>query len=572
ITSSHCRRLPANMEVDRISFAGRLLDILEAMSESHFISFDLELSGVPSKQASSKAKMTMEERYQDIKAAAEKYQILQIGLTCVHQDFENDTYILRPYNFNLNPLLEERLDIERIFSFQSGAAEFLIANGFRMDLPMTMGVPYLSREEAKRAKKLAYTRFERSNIEDVQLKADEVESLEFVRKVRVAITKWKADGKPHPSFLNIVSTDPEGPQPAIPRLGRFEKRLVHQLVRAEYPELITISKPEMIIIKAYDAIREQSILESKKKAVKRQIERQTGFRWIVEALCGGHLDLDVQAFARDVRTGQPKFVDMNDLRSRFGRAELDLRRRRRVLVGHNLFTDLIYFYRTFIGDLPATLSEFRTEIHKLFPIVVDTKYMATHNCGDINPASSLQQIDEQLRRQPTPLIVTHEAHQKYASMDTFHEAGFDSYLTALIMIRLSAKLDAAGSAASNKSPGMSDDEAYETASDGLSHANQKKSSNQLAPGTTAATAETVKGDSETWGAPSESSLKPFGDGGVQEQPAPSFMLNGCTYYLTPQMQREPMTAMPPFGTDFWRVYDNKLRVFGTVESMWQLDE
>jgi hypothetical protein len=29
-------------------------------------------------------------------------------------------YIARPYNYFLNPILEERLDIERIFSFQSG--------------------------------------------------------------------------------------------------------------------------------------------------------------------------------------------------------------------------------------------------------------------------------------------------------------------------------------------------------------------------------------------------------------------------------------------------------------------
>lgn len=29
-------------------------------------------------------------------------------------------YTLRPYNFYLNPVIEERLDVERIFSYQSG--------------------------------------------------------------------------------------------------------------------------------------------------------------------------------------------------------------------------------------------------------------------------------------------------------------------------------------------------------------------------------------------------------------------------------------------------------------------
>jgi hypothetical protein len=31
------------------------------------------------------------------------------------------------------------------------------------------------------------------------------------------------------------------------------------------------------------------------------------------------------------------------------------------------------------------------------------------------------------------------------------------------------------------------------------------------------------------------------------------------------------SLMPPFTSDFWKVYANKLRVFGTVESMLDLD-
>jgi len=91
---------------------------------------------------------------------------------------------VRPYNFNLNPLVEERLDIERIFAYQSGAVEFLLNHGFRMELPFTMGVPYLSRDEAKLAKQLAYDRLDKTNIEDLYLKDDDIQSLEFVKRAR----------------------------------------------------------------------------------------------------------------------------------------------------------------------------------------------------------------------------------------------------------------------------------------------------------------------------------------------------------------------------------------------------
>jgi poly(A)-specific ribonuclease len=179
------------MDVDNIAFPGRLLEILEAISNSLFVSFDLELSGVSSKSSGTRGKHTVQERYEEVKEAAERYQILQIGLTCVHLDSDRDKYVVRPYNFNLSPLMEEKLDIERIFSFQSGAAEFLLSHGFDIGQPFKHGVPYLSRDEARLAKKIAVDRLDKSNYEDIQLDAGETESLEFLRRVRQAIKTWE---------------------------------------------------------------------------------------------------------------------------------------------------------------------------------------------------------------------------------------------------------------------------------------------------------------------------------------------------------------------------------------------
>lgn len=136
------------MEVDKFSFYPLLVDILTDISEAHFVAIDLELSGVPSKQSgagnATTGKPTLQERYLETKEAAERYQILQIGLTCVKQDVENGKYVLKPYNFDLNPLIEQRgLDIERIFSFQSGAVEFLLKVGFDMSRPFHAGVSTL---------------------------------------------------------------------------------------------------------------------------------------------------------------------------------------------------------------------------------------------------------------------------------------------------------------------------------------------------------------------------------------------------------------------------------------------
>jgi poly(A)-specific ribonuclease len=433
------------MDIDKSSFPSRLLDVLEAIAESHFVSFDLELSGVPVKgQAKEKpGKPSLQERYLETKKAAEQYQILQIGLTCVKDDVLKSAYVCKPFNFNLSPVIEERLDVDRTFSFHSGAAEFLLGVGFKFDLPFTSGVPYLSRDEAQLADERATARNDRSSFTDIEIKPEDVQALEFLRRVRSEVDGWLKTGQP--SAHSVVIGPLETNEDTNPELNRFERRLVHQIVRAEYPDLVSIPNRGLVRVSRLDPEREEYIKAQRKREVQERIVRQTGFRWIVEALCGNSPDgIDVRSFAQ-TPGGVPGFVDLDMLKSRFNRAKHMIRNKKTALFGHNLFLDLIYFYRTFIGALPDTVDEFGTFIHELFPIIVDTKYMATHNCGDINPQSSLEQIAEKLAEQQKPAVITHEHHNKYTDTTAFHEAGYDSMLTAEIAVRLSAKLELAGS-------------------------------------------------------------------------------------------------------------------------------
>jgi poly(A)-specific ribonuclease len=76
----------------------------------------------------------------------------------------------------------------------------------------------------------------------------------------------------------------------------------------------------------------------------------------------------------------------------------------------------------------------------VFPRIIDTKYLATYAEGDLNASPNLEDIAESLSDQPLPHIVTHADHPKYQDTKAFHEAGYDSLLTATIMIKLAAKL------------------------------------------------------------------------------------------------------------------------------------
>jgi poly(A)-specific ribonuclease len=80
------------MEVTGDGFFPLLPRILEDLSSAVFVAVDFEFSGVSRKAArpaGSKertGKQTLQERYTETKRAAERYQILQMGITCVLQD------------------------------------------------------------------------------------------------------------------------------------------------------------------------------------------------------------------------------------------------------------------------------------------------------------------------------------------------------------------------------------------------------------------------------------------------------------------------------------------------------
>ena len=86
------------MDVNHRTFHNLLPSLLAAIADAHFVAIDLELSGIPGGQIN-KAKVpgsgsgsrtdgkpSLQERYEETKSAAEKYQVLQMGITCVGEN------------------------------------------------------------------------------------------------------------------------------------------------------------------------------------------------------------------------------------------------------------------------------------------------------------------------------------------------------------------------------------------------------------------------------------------------------------------------------------------------------
>ena len=455
------------MDVSGQDFLSLVPTIFQDVQNALFVAFDTELSGIPTRPHHRGPKddglPTLEARYAETKTAAEKFHILQLGLTFV---LENEampgSFVLKSYNFFVNPLPHDRLWVEREFSFHSGAVKFLRQQSFNLDAPLILGVPYLSRVE-EAASRRGWEIFKRSTdfTVDTVLRHEDQPSLAFMQQVRDDINAWIDDKTPNkPEYVNIA---PSGfvSDPFAHGLSSFQRRLVHQLTLREYPNLKTITKPGGFIqILVRDDEKEKETQAVKNESYERRLAMAKGLRWPIEALARG----DLSSISSKVIPAP--LHELETTRKTFELLRETLKDKRTILVGHNVFMDLMYLYDCFFGPLPPTISEFSEEISKLFPNIIDTKYMATHNSLNVSlEKSSLPELSFKLEHIASPKILLHPDHTRYAVEKSLHEAGYDSMLTATILIRLSAKLQSEGEWVDVPSPSSSEDEAYHTPSE-----------------------------------------------------------------------------------------------------------
>ena len=180
------------MDINRFQFSDLLPTVLKRIAESDLVSFDLELSGIPAQRRRDVAgKASLQERYEDIKNSANKYHILQFGLTCVQEDRDVGKYYMYPFNFSISPLIRDDLGLDRDYTFSSSAAQFLRNTGFPMDEPFSAGVPYLTKAETETIRQTISAKWDKSAIPDIKIKDDDTDAKEFMARVRREVSQWK---------------------------------------------------------------------------------------------------------------------------------------------------------------------------------------------------------------------------------------------------------------------------------------------------------------------------------------------------------------------------------------------
>jgi hypothetical protein len=113
------------------------------------------------------------------------------------------------------------------------------------------------------------------------------------------------------------------------------------------------------------------------------------------------------------------------------------------IVGHNIFFDLMFIYDKFINDLPENFHNFKTSLHKSFPIIYDNKFLTTRLAKEFDN-TKLEKLYTSMKKSKYDVYVEIKpdvvnGFSFYHDLDTgssFHDAGFDSIITGRCFIYL----------------------------------------------------------------------------------------------------------------------------------------
>lgn len=104
----------------------------------------------------------------------------------------------------------------------------------------------------------------------------------------------------------------------------------------------------------------------------------------------------------------------------------------------------MYCIRQFFRPLPEAYSEFKSLVHELFPYIIDTKYLCTHDqLRDLLTSTVLIDVLRGVRKDPFALPEIKPDAEEYAydlDADKQHEAGYDSFICGVSLIGMCTKI------------------------------------------------------------------------------------------------------------------------------------
>ena len=372
------------MEVTLDNYDQMYSDIIARIGDCDFYSMDCELSGITNYKDLN-CFDTPKNRYDKMKKNDQNYLILQLGLCFFKHCKEEDCYETSAYNIFLFPRSQNcKYSKDGPFSCLNSSIEFLCEQNFDFNKVFKKGISFMSKDcEESVRDRLEKTLEDRKKPKSTLYPSNNKDIREKIDALMLEIDEFYAnesETKKEIKFTDFL-------------LRVFvEKNLKQKYTqKLKYEYKFLENKERLMTLVRIDASEQNQFDE---RAI---LEKEIGFSKII----------------------------------------WELSKSEKLVVGHNMLTDLMQILRQFFSStLPENYEDFRSMANALFPKIIDTKYMACMSpLKELISNSALGDMDKILAKEPFPSIKL--KNSDYSTDDEkLHEAGYDAFLTGVCYLRM----------------------------------------------------------------------------------------------------------------------------------------
>lgn len=394
---------------------------MKDIEECAFVSLDGEFTGLASERNLMPFD-TSEEYYLKQLKTSRGFILIQLGLTFfkVKKNPEGgdpgEAVTCKSYNIYVYPQSKSAT-----FSCQGQSLSFLAENNFDFNKLLKSGISYCSSAEEE---KLRQEVKEKQTQRAEQLKqriSDEPMDTSSRNFIPVPDNELETIEKARVKIAGVV----EGKlaETSIADVNPYQRKLIYELIEREFYNKVSTSV---------------KTVENNKKVLFVEPKRSEEEELKIE----GNRQKDDEIYIAEV-------VGLRLLLKEISASK-------KLVVAHNCLLDLMFLLQQCFEPLPADYNEFKTITHRIFPNIIDTKFIgSSEKFKELIPKTVLNKMYERLTKEPF-VNIAHEWENPYQTYSfqfpKEHEAGYDSYLTGYCFLVLMKylKVDLSGNFEPNK--------------------------------------------------------------------------------------------------------------------------
>ena len=388
--------------------------IISLIKESDYISFDLEMTGIENDK-NNIIFDTPKNRYIKYKKTAEKYSIIQLGLTIFIKDkTDPNQYNCYPYNFYLFPNANDLKALSQDnMNFEIKSMIFNSNGKIDFNKWISEGIYYLNKKQYRQL----YKNITQNNLNNDEFYMDTTLMEQKPGDLELAENTIKEIKE------NFIEADIEANSYIIDSMPKF----MLYYIKKKLPKNLYFKENCKAFRNWCTLITKFKTKEEKEELYKndvlnqlRDLEHKKGVKKIIDAI-----------FNKIVYGS----VDIND------KSDQDIFKKTK-LIGHNMSLDLMFIIANLGDSLPDEYVEFKKMIKNNFENIYDTKLLFEEfKKNEINQNNNIiiKDIKSVLDNMYPYLKSRFNESIKFAiktkneefKEELFHSAGYDSYITGL---------------------------------------------------------------------------------------------------------------------------------------------